>query len=266
MNISADKLQDLYYTDTASVYDAMHTDGETDEHYYALGFVEMLCDTLGLNTLLDVGSGTGRSVGVLLANGRDARGVEPVMALIEEAAKNGIPRGRIVQGSGYSLPFEDNSFDAVVECGVLHHVAEPSRVVGEMTRVARQAVFLSDNNRFGQGSFTARILKLALHKARLWNAAMLLQTRGKMYKVSDGDGVYYSYSVFESYNQLHQWADKIWLIPTAAEKSEKSWLHPLITSSHVLLCALKDSERTPESRVVLGRKRWPIPSNEPGPS
>lgn len=247
MSITAAELQALYYTKTASVYDAMHIDCKTDEHYYALGFIEMLCDALGLNTLLDVGSGTGRSVAFLLDHGRDVRGVEPVMALIAEAENKGIPRGRIVEGNGYSLPFEDNSFDAVLECGVLHHVAEPCRVVSEMTRVARHAVFLSDNNRFGQGSYTARMLKLALHKFRLWNAAMFLQTKGNMYKVSDGDGVYYSYSVFESYDQLCQWADKIWLIPTAAGKPGRSWLHPLITSPHVLICALKNRQRTLES-------------------
>ncbi len=60
------------------------------------------------------------------------------MALIKEAERKGIPRGRIVQGSGYSLPFKDDSVDAVLECGVLHHVADPFRVVEEMTRVARR--------------------------------------------------------------------------------------------------------------------------------
>jgi ubiquinone/menaquinone biosynthesis C-methylase UbiE len=55
---------------------------------------------------------------------------------------------------------ESNSIDAAFECGVLHHVAEPSHVVGEMMRVARKAIFLSDSNRFGQGRLIARILKL----------------------------------------------------------------------------------------------------------
>ena len=87
MSITAATLQALYYTKTASVYDAMHIDCKTDEHYYALGFIEMLCDPLGLNTLLDVGSGSGRSVAFLLDHGRDVRGVEPVVALIEEAEK-----------------------------------------------------------------------------------------------------------------------------------------------------------------------------------
>jgi ubiquinone/menaquinone biosynthesis C-methylase UbiE len=152
MSLSAEKLQALYYTNTASSYDAMHgVDCKTDEYYYALHLIETLCASLQLSTLLDVGSGTGRSVVFLLDHGKDVRGIEPVAALIEQAGKKGVPKGCIVQGSGYSLPFADDSFDAVIECGILHHVASPSRVVSEMTRVARRAVFLSDCNRFGQG-------------------------------------------------------------------------------------------------------------------
>ena len=78
MSISADKRQDLHDADTASVYDTMHTNCRTGDLYYALGFIEMLCDTLGLNTLLDVGSDTGRNIGVLLSHGRDARAGEGV--------------------------------------------------------------------------------------------------------------------------------------------------------------------------------------------
>lgn len=239
MNSSPEKIQALYYEKTAPAYDAMHTDDKEDEHYKALAFVAMLCKELELKTILDVGAGTGRAVRFLLDHGRDVRGVEPVTALIDEAERAGLPSGLIVEGNGYRLPFDDHSFDAVIECGVLHHVAEPSRVVSEMTRVAKRAIFLSDNNRFGQGSPMARLMKLALHKLHLWKAAIFLQTKGKMYKVSEGDGLYYSYSVFESYNQLYAWADKVWLIPTGTERDSRSWFHPLLTSPHALLCAIK---------------------------
>jgi hypothetical protein len=47
-------------------------------------------------------------------------------------------------------------------------------------------VFISDNNRFGQGSFLARLAKLALCKARLWSTLKFVQTRGKMYSISEG--------------------------------------------------------------------------------
>jgi hypothetical protein len=69
-------------------------------------------------------------------------------------------------------------------------------------RVAKKAIFLSDSNRFGRGSHTARLLKIALYKTGLWQAARFVQTKGKMYTISEGDGLQYSYSVFDSYYQL----------------------------------------------------------------
>jgi ubiquinone/menaquinone biosynthesis C-methylase UbiE len=147
----------------------------------------------------------------------------------------------LLQGSGYQLPFEDEAFDAVFECGVLHHVADPGRVVAEMIRVAKRAVFLSDSNRFGQGSHSARLLKLALYQCGLWPAARYLQTKGKMYTLSQGDGLAYSYSVFDSYHQLAAGTQQIWLLPTVEQSNRRSWVHPLLTSTHVLLCAFKET-------------------------
>ena len=239
MSTAPERLQQAYYERTASNYDEMHTSYEMDEHYAALEFIDMLCDRFHLESLLDVGAGSGRGVRFLLNRKRNVQGIEPVKALIEQAEIRSVPKGLIVEGSGYSLPFENESFDAVFECGVLHHVAEPSRVVSEMMRVAKKAVFVSDSNRFGQGRYPVRLLKLALSKSGLWRAARFIQTKGKMYTISDGDGLAYSYSVFDSYPQLSKWADTIWLVPTSNEGSVGSWLHPLITSPHVLLCAIK---------------------------
>jgi ubiquinone/menaquinone biosynthesis C-methylase UbiE len=239
MGASPEIIQKAYYERTASHYDDMQMSCKDDEHYAALEFINLLCDRFNLETLLDVGAGTGRGVRFLLDRGREVHGVEPVKALIEQAEIRGIPKGLIVEGTGYSLPFEDNSFDAVFECAVLHHVAEPSRVVNEMMRVAKKAVFLSDSNRFGQGRQALRMLKLALYKSKLWHAARFIQTRGKMYTISEGDGLAYSYSIFDSYHQLAEWADTIWLLPTGNERSVRSWLHPLITAPHALLCAIK---------------------------
>lgn len=243
MSIAAEKIQRAYYERTAARYDAMHMGGDQNEHAFALEFVDLLWDRFQFESLLDVGAGTGRAVRFFLSRGRNARGIEPVKALIEQGQAQGVAAGRVIQGSGYHLPFKDNSFDAVFESGALHHVADPSSVVREMMRVARRAVFLSDANRFGQGPHAVRLLKVALYKCHLWNAARFVQTRGKMYQITEGDGLAYSYSVFDSYRQLAQWADTVWLIPTGVDRSVRSWLSPLITAPHLLLCALKTASR-----------------------
>lgn len=233
-------IQAAYYVRTASSYDDLHTACETDEHYAALNLICALGASLQLETFLDVGAGTGRGVLYLSEQGKRVYGIEPVTELIEQAHRKGVPRGVIAKGSGYRLPFEDNSFDAVYECGVLHHVADPDLVVREMMRVARKAVFLSDENRFGQGpNYGIRLLKVILYKARLWRLLKSIQTRGRMYKITKEDGLAYSYSVFQSYDRLAEWADRIYVLQTASQRPVKSWLGPLITASHALLCAIK---------------------------
>ena len=242
MTESAEILQARYYEQSVADYDSMHNDSEDHEHNLALQYIEMISNAFGLQTFLDVGAGTGRGISFFLDRGKEVRGIEPVPAMIEKAEANGVPKGMLLQGSGYKLPFEDASFDAVFECGVLHHVDDPARMVGEMIRVAKRAIFLSDSNRFGQGSHAARLLKTALYKCGLWRAARYVQTRGKMYIVSKEDGIQYSYSVFDSYQQLAARTQQIWLLPTGGvQSSHSSWLHPLLNSTHVLLCAFKET-------------------------
>jgi ubiquinone/menaquinone biosynthesis C-methylase UbiE len=238
---SPTKLQHEYYVQTASSYDSMHNanEGIEHEHNTALRLIHTLSGEFGCDTFLDVGCGTGRGVQFFLERGRKVTGVEPVSALIQQAVGKGIPESLVIEGSGYSLPFADKSFDAVFECGVLHHVEDPYRIVQEMMRVARKAVFLSDSNRFGQGHYALRLIKLCLYKARLWPLTRAIQTKGKGYTISDADGLAYSYSVFDSYNQLYEWSDDIWLLPTSPKHTVRSWCSPLLTHSHALLCAFR---------------------------
>ena len=45
---------------------------------------------------------------------------------------------------------------------MLHNVPSPDRVIAEMLRVARVAVFMSDSNDYGIGSPPKRLMKYAL--------------------------------------------------------------------------------------------------------
>lgn len=142
-------------------------------------------------------------------------------------------------GSGAAIDFPNQSFDASVELGVLHHVPDPPKVVAEMIRVSRRAIFIFDCNRFGQGRYLSRLIKIAAWKTGLWEPIDWIRTRGKGYTISQEDGLAYSYSVYDSYDQLADWADTIHVIPTTTATCH-SWLHPLATCSHALLVALKD--------------------------
>ena len=163
-------VQRAYYERTAGEYDALHAD-TAGEHEVALRYVSNILGLLNAQSVLDVGSGTGRALAYLRDHHptTELHGIEPVSALIEQAvSRRGLPAGLIRPGSGDALPFADASVDVVCCFGVLHHVRNPSKVIAKMTRVARKAVFISDSNRFGQGSLPGRLVKAALAGAGLW--------------------------------------------------------------------------------------------------
>jgi len=232
--------QRRYYTETAARYDLMHAHEAVDDDA-GMQILFSVLRTLKVRSLLDVGSATGRGLPRFSEGLPDALicGVEPVEALIRQGISSGVNRGLpLLQASGDALPFADKSFDAVCEFGILHHVPAPALVIEEMLRVARNVVVISDANRFGQGRLPLRVIKLLLCKLKLWNVFDYLRTRGKGYQVSEGDGVFYSYSVYDNYHQIQQWAESIYLFPIGEARSW-SWFHPLLTASSVLLIAVR---------------------------
>jgi SAM-dependent methyltransferase len=207
---SDEQIQRAYYARTAGQYAASH-EQEESPHDRSLVAIDGLASSLGARSVLDVGSGVGRAVRYFQGKHADwqVRGVEPVAELIAQAERQGAQAGAIVQGDGRALPFPDRSFDVVTAFGVLHHVRTPAQVISEMLRVARKAVFISDGNRFAQGRPLARYAKLGLATTRLWRAFDWVRTGGKGYMVSEGDGLYYSYSVFDSIGQLRAASDRL---------------------------------------------------------
>jgi ubiquinone/menaquinone biosynthesis C-methylase UbiE len=241
MTTESEQIQSEYYTRTAAKYDSMHID-ERDEHSIALRYISALIGVNRIDSVLDVGCGTGRALRHFREHHRELRvmGLEPVQALLDQAVnRHGLPADMLVNARGESIPFPDQSFDAVCEFAILHHVKEPSLVVREMLRVARKAVFISDANRFGQGRPAARWFKLLAYKLGVWGAVNFVKTRGTGYTISEGDGLAYSYSVYDSYDEVARWADRIVLIPTT-DQSSRSWIRPLLTAPHVLLCGFRD--------------------------
>ena len=110
-----------------------------------------------------------------------------------------------------------------------------------MLRVGRKVVLIADSNRFGQGSMMARLIKFALYKTGLWRSYWLLRTRGKGYILDEGDGLAYSCSVYDSYDLVAQWADRIVLVP-ANRGNAPSWFHPLLNRDAILLFAFNEAD------------------------
>jgi ubiquinone/menaquinone biosynthesis C-methylase UbiE len=141
-------------------------------------------------------------------------GIEPSPELRKVGHSKGLRETQLIDGDAMNLAFSDNSFDLVSEFGALHHIPNPSKAVSEMLRVARRAIFISDSNNFGQGGKLSRLFKQAINATGLWHFADLVKTRGKGYTVSEGDGLAYSYSVFNNYKRIADKCESVHMLNT----------------------------------------------------
>lgn len=229
------EIQQRYYAESSEKYNEMHVD-QKGEHDFALGLLAATIDHLEIKSILDLGSGTGRAVSYLKQKcpGLKVVGIEPVKELREIGYKSGILPEELIEGNGLDLSFGDGEFDMVCEFGVLHHVKTPNVMVAEMLRVAKKAIFISDANNFGQGSFASRTFKQLLNVFGLWQWAYRIRTKGKGYTFSEWDGLAYSYSVFNDYKQIEKQCSRVSLLNTTDGK-----INLYRTASHVAVLGVK---------------------------
>jgi ubiquinone/menaquinone biosynthesis C-methylase UbiE len=230
--------QQAYYADTATTYDASH---ERGEHFESLQYIASYLRRLGARSALDTGCGTGLALRYL----RDAmpelklRGNDPSRELLEIASTRfGIPPGQLDLAGSEALPYDDGEFDAVIETGMLHHVPDPSPIVSEMLRVARKAIFISDENTFGMGSATARAAKLILGRVGLLDRVNRRRRGSKDWYYTEGDGVAWTYSVYYSLPVVRAACAEVKLIPVGMKRrGVDRW--PRALAPHLLLAGFK---------------------------
>jgi len=229
------ELQRQYYAKTATQYNDAHV-CEGDEHYMGLSFLVGMLDFLNVESVLDVGSGTGRAIVYLAQKRPDIKivGIEPVEELRNIGYEQGMSREMLVGGDALKLPFEAGSFDVVCAFGVLHHIRTPDKAIAEMLRVAKKGIFISDANNFGRGSKVSRLVKQTLRAFGLWKVATFITSKGKGYYESDGDGIAYSYSLFDSYDQIKASCKSVHLLNTVP--SDKNLYR---SASHIGLLGIK---------------------------
>lgn len=92
--------------------------------------------------VLEIGIGSGHSLGHYGPAVERVVGLEPSSALLEEcrarvAGRNGGPPVELVQAGAEAMPFEDNRFDTVVAFLVFCTIPEADRAALEMARVLK---------------------------------------------------------------------------------------------------------------------------------
>ena len=96
--------------------------------------------------VLDVGCGYGAFGRAILdadgcPPGIDVRGLERV--------KRGDELIEVDAYDGTAIPYEDEAFDVVILADVLHHEADPARLIADCARISRRLLVIKDHQRRG---------------------------------------------------------------------------------------------------------------------
>jgi ubiquinone/menaquinone biosynthesis C-methylase UbiE/uncharacterized protein YbaR (Trm112 family) len=117
--------------------------------------------------LLDVGCANGRSTWPFAATGAEIVGCDISRALIAQAIEFARSRGvhattTFLVADAAALPFRDETFDAVLTYGALHHLPDPAKTCRDIQRIAKVGGvhFASENNKSAFRSLFDLLMKL----------------------------------------------------------------------------------------------------------
>ena len=224
-----------YYDRTAARYDVLHGHDQNPEHTRALELAWPMVN--GVASVLDVGSGTGRSLEWVSRHGQiELHGVEPSAELVA-VARAKLPHADIEEGRGENLPFADESVDLVMATGIMHHADDPQRVMREMFRVSRRYVLISDHNNYAFGGSRARRVRMCLDALGLLKAATFVKQGFRKQGYSEDDGYWYPYSLLNDYALVASLARRVCILPTRPSSLGQGNL--LVAQSHLAYLAEK---------------------------
>jgi ubiquinone/menaquinone biosynthesis C-methylase UbiE len=96
-------------------------------------------ELMGCTGILDVGVGTGRLAGPLQDAGFEVVGIDISRKMAGKAREKGVKQ--LLLADARFLPFKSEAFDAAICVHVLHLISEWRKVLQEICRVSRSALF-----------------------------------------------------------------------------------------------------------------------------
>jgi demethylmenaquinone methyltransferase/2-methoxy-6-polyprenyl-1,4-benzoquinol methylase len=116
-----------FFDRVAGLYDLAMPSADAESLRAGLAFARR-----PVELVLDVAGGTGRAARALAGEGLDPVVVDFSRGMLERARADGFDA---VHADARTLPFGDDSVDAVVVVDALHHLPDPEEAVREMARV-----------------------------------------------------------------------------------------------------------------------------------
>ena len=120
----------------------------------------VLAKRFGVETVLDAGCGEGYHIEVYAKHGLKVTAIDlNTKQVLERKANNPLLKDvEIFEGNVEALPFADNSFDAVICSGVLHHT-DSEKSMPELKRVARKMLYFGV---YGNRGYFFRVCEVLL--------------------------------------------------------------------------------------------------------
>jgi ubiquinone/menaquinone biosynthesis C-methylase UbiE len=104
-------------------------------------FLRLVRPKLG-QSVLGVGCGTGHNLAFFKELGLKATGIDISKPMLDIAAKKLGSEVELYRGHAEELPFDNDSFDIVTLITVLEFIPDPTKVLREAARVAREQIYL----------------------------------------------------------------------------------------------------------------------------
>jgi SAM-dependent methyltransferase len=233
MNRMADTQAEIRQRDTAAHYEShpfeFMTEGDMAriEALQPVPFRRFVTRYLGTcSSVADVGCGPGRATAYLAAKGLHVTAIDLTFHSL------GLARGRasaaqFVQCSNLNLPFPDDTFDAVISDGVIHHTPDPYRSFVENVRILRRGghMYLGvyKRNRYYYYLYTYLGRPVRWLEQRPWGRALVNSTLLPVYYLvhlvksrgrrtwTGAKGFFYDYIItptatFHTHDEIQNWA------------------------------------------------------------
>jgi ubiquinone/menaquinone biosynthesis C-methylase UbiE len=133
MASSQDKQAEIAFFDGHAAADAYDVFTPATNERIIDAFVRLTGLAAGAR-VADLGCGSGVFTDALQRRGYRCAGVDLSSKLIA-IARNKFPNIEFIEGDVEQLPFADGSFNGVLLSGLIHHLPDPSRCAGEVSRI-----------------------------------------------------------------------------------------------------------------------------------